>query len=188
MILNADGSAITPGNVSFSGGVLRQKPDVTAADGVSCAAPGFNPFFGTSAAAPHAAAIAALVKSFKPGATPTQVRTALTTTALDIMATGVDRDSGFGIVMAKQALASKLPPLIIGSATPATKRRVEQFYSSVAQIFESWIARHERPYSGCLLTRCFAEPVLISIATISWKSNCLPSSIVDRFTIDFESC
>src|SRR2546430_354189 len=37
----------------------------------------------------------------------------------------------------------KLPPLIIGAATPTTKRRVEQFYSSVAEIFESWTARQK---------------------------------------------
>jgi site-specific recombinase XerD len=37
----------------------------------------------------------------------------------------------------------RLPPIISGSGTPATKRRVEQFYSSVAEIFGSWIARHK---------------------------------------------
>src|SRR5437016_1983713 len=41
----------------------------------------------------------------------------------------------------------KLPPIIIGSATPTTKRRVEQFYFSVAQIFESWIARHKSAHT-----------------------------------------
>ena len=73
----ATGNELTPGNRTRTGGVVRQKPDITAADGVSCAAPGFNPFYGTSAAAPHAAAIAALVKSAVPGLTPAQVRTAL---------------------------------------------------------------------------------------------------------------
>ena len=57
------GIELTPGNRTSTGGVVRQKPDITAADGVSCAAPGFNPFYGTSAAAPHAAAIAALWSS-----------------------------------------------------------------------------------------------------------------------------
>jgi Subtilase family/IPT/TIG domain len=103
---NADGSAITPGNFSSTGGTVRQKPDIAAADGVSTSVPGFNPFFGTSAAAPHAAAIAGLIKSFNPALTPTQIRTALTSTALDIEASGVDRDSGAGIVMAFQAIQS----------------------------------------------------------------------------------
>ena len=37
---------------------VRQKPEITAADGVVTTAPGFARFFGTSASAPHAAAIA----------------------------------------------------------------------------------------------------------------------------------
>ena len=106
IFFNADSSAITPGNFSSTGGLLLQKPDITAADGVMCAAPGFNPFFGTSAAAPHAGAIAALVKSFNPALTPAQIKTILTSTAIDIEAPGWDRDTGFGIVMANQALAS----------------------------------------------------------------------------------
>lgn len=100
-----DGTPITPGNLTSTGGEVRKKPDITAADGVSTTAPGFDPFFGTSAAAPHAAAIAALVLSGNPGITPAEVRTALTTTAIDIEARGYDRDTGYGIVMANRALA-----------------------------------------------------------------------------------
>jgi hypothetical protein len=57
----ANGTAITPGNFSSTGGDVRQKPDVAAADGVATSTPGFESFFGRSAAAPHAAAIGALV-------------------------------------------------------------------------------------------------------------------------------
>lgn len=46
ILYNADGSLITPGNVSANGGQLLQKPDITAADGVTTTTPGFNPFFG----------------------------------------------------------------------------------------------------------------------------------------------
>ena len=53
-----NGTAITPGNYLATGGKVRYKPDISAADGVKTATPGFNPFYGTSAAAPHAAAIA----------------------------------------------------------------------------------------------------------------------------------
>lgn len=111
------------GNFSSTGGVVRQKPDIAAADGVACAAPGFNPFFGTSAAAPHAAAVAALVKQAFPAYTPAQMRTALVNNALDIEAAGVDRDSGAGIVMAYETLlALGAPPqafLTAGTAVPA---------------------------------------------------------------------
>ncbi len=110
------------GNFLSTGGVVRQKPDIAAADGVACAAPGFNPFFGTSAAAPHAAAIAALVQQAFPAMTPAQMRTALVSNALDIETAGVDRDSGAGIVMAYETLLGLgAPPqanLTAGAAVP----------------------------------------------------------------------
>ncbi|HXP61131.1 MAG TPA: LamG-like jellyroll fold domain-containing protein [Dongiaceae bacterium] len=106
VFFNADGTALTPGDFSSTGGVLLQKPDLAAADDVSTSVPGFASFPGTSAAAPHAAAIAALLESYNPNLTPPQLRALLTTTALDIMALGVDRDAGFGIVMATAALES----------------------------------------------------------------------------------
>ena len=40
---NADCTAITPGNFSATGGEVQNKPDLTAADGVSTAAPGLQP-------------------------------------------------------------------------------------------------------------------------------------------------
>ncbi len=118
---NADSTAITPGNFSSTGGQIIQQPMVTAADGVACAAPDFDPFYGTSAAAPHAAAIAALVKSAKPSLTPAQITTALTSTAIDIEAMGVDRDSGSGILDALAAVQSVSPTpqavLLAGTVT-----------------------------------------------------------------------
>jgi hypothetical protein len=99
-----DGTAITPGDYSSTGGALRQKPDIAAADGVMTATPGFNPFFGTSAAAPHAAAIAALLLEAEPDATQSSIRTVLADTAIDIEASGFDRDSGHGIVDAFGAI------------------------------------------------------------------------------------
>jgi hypothetical protein len=107
----ADGSAITPNNFLSTGGSVRQKPDIAAADGVKTSVPGFSSFFGTSAAAPHAGAVAALLKSYRPSLTTAEIRSILTSTALDIEGPGVDRDSGYGIVMANRALqrASTIP-------------------------------------------------------------------------------
>ncbi len=121
IILDENGAPLTAGNFSITGGVSRQKPDITAADGVATSAPGFNPFFGTSAAAPHAAAIAALVKSAVPSLTAAQIRTALISSAIDIEAPGVDRNTGAGIVMAYQALqavgAQPVANLALGATT-----------------------------------------------------------------------
>eukprot|EP00903_Cladosiphon_okamuranus_P010302 g9750.t1 len=44
-------------------GEVRAKPDTTAADGVTTSTPGFTPFYGTSAAAPAAGAIASIVRA-----------------------------------------------------------------------------------------------------------------------------
>ena len=95
------------------------KPDVMAADGVKTSAnpaainpdtglPIFNPFYGTSAAAPHAAAIAALLLSS--GANYTQIRHALTSTALP-SATWNDY-AGYGIIMADRALNALSRPSV----------------------------------------------------------------------------
>src|SRR5205807_10092051 len=47
-----------------------------------------NPFYGTSAAAPHAAAIAALVKNANPSLSPAQVKQIMEDTAVDLTAYG----------------------------------------------------------------------------------------------------
>ena len=126
VFFHADGTPITPGNFLSTGGAIRQKPDITAADGVVTTLPassGLNPFYGTSAAAPHAGAIAALLWSYNPALTSSQLRSLLTTTALDIGAAGVDRDSGYGIVMAYSALTNltgMAPPGI--NLQPADRR------------------------------------------------------------------
>lgn len=115
----ADGTPITPGNFSATGGTVRNKPDIAAADGVRTATPGFSTFYGTSAAAPHAAAITALMLSARPRLTVAEVRQAFQNTALDIEMPGSwDRDSGYGIIRAdlvleESASFARLSPGII---------------------------------------------------------------------------
>jgi hypothetical protein len=106
MFYNPDGTPITPGNFSSTGGKGFLKPDFAAADGVSTSLPSgsLNPFFGTSCATPHAAAIAALILSYNPSLTAAQVGAVMTNSCIDIMAPGWDRDSGNGILMALTAL------------------------------------------------------------------------------------
>lgn len=79
----------------------RQKPDISGADGVSVTgsggfeSPDFK-FFGTSAAAPHIAAVAALLLSKFPTAKPDQLRQYLTSTATDLGTSGFDTSFGNG--------------------------------------------------------------------------------------------
>src|SRR5438270_12322309 len=54
-----------------------------------------------------------MIKNYKPSLTPAQVRTLMTSTALDIEAAGLDRDSGSGIVMALQALQATAAPDVL---------------------------------------------------------------------------
>jgi subtilisin family serine protease len=111
-----DGSAITRDNLlaATNGGRVLFKPDLIAANRVTTTLPAnvssgpeLNPFIGTSAAAPHVAGIAALVWSYKPTLTLTQVRLAVLGSAIDIekgFKPGWDPTSGHGIPMADWAL------------------------------------------------------------------------------------
>jgi hypothetical protein len=58
----------------------------------------FNPFFGTSASAPHAAGAAALVKQALPAATPSAIQTFLSCRAVDAGTPGPDNQFGYGIL------------------------------------------------------------------------------------------
>ena len=94
------------------------KPDVTAVDGVSITGSGDfpTPFLGTSAAAPHAAGIAALLLQAQPAlraadggsaaAERAILRSLLIDSAVDLGATGVDNTFGAGRIDALAAVAS----------------------------------------------------------------------------------
>jgi subtilisin-like proprotein convertase family protein len=121
MFYAADGTPYTPGDLSATGGVVRAKPEITAADGVMTTVPGFDPFFGTSAAAPHAAAIAALALSGNPGMTNAEIRAALTSTALDLAPAGNDQRTGAGVIRADLLLRNTgaTPQPLVRPGTPS---------------------------------------------------------------------
>ncbi|MCH8815396.1 MAG: S8 family serine peptidase [Chloroflexi bacterium] len=95
-----------PSRIDFPSIQIRQKPDITAIDGVSVTGAGGFPsvFFGTSAAAPHVAGVAALLKQLTPATTPAIIRTALMSSAVDLGSSGVDNTFGAGRVNALAAL------------------------------------------------------------------------------------
>jgi hypothetical protein len=109
IIFNPDGTRKTTPEV-------RQTPEITAVDGTNTTffgqdieGDGFPNFFGTSAAAPHAAAISALIQQANPNLTPQEVYDILADTALDIETSGFDNVTGAGLINAFDAVNAALP-------------------------------------------------------------------------------
>jgi subtilisin family serine protease len=116
-----------PSDIFFPSFESRSKPDVTAIDGVSITGAGgfHSPFAGTSAAAPHAAAVAALVleaiRIDQPGISKVNaadlVFSTLQDTAVDLGAAGFDNVFGAGRLDALAASDFTPPLLTIESIT-----------------------------------------------------------------------
>jgi Subtilase family len=115
---------------------LRQKPNFVAPDGGNDTFLGFQDtgdkssvaqcannsnypnFFGTSAAAPHAAAIAALMLQADSTLTPAQIYGAMQSTALPMANASPDVNTGYGFIQADAAYASlglTAPPATTGT-------------------------------------------------------------------------
>lgn len=135
LFYHPDGAAITPGDLSSTGGELVPKPDFAAGDCVSTSTPGHSPFCGTAAAAAHAAAIAALMLEIDPSLTRATLGAAISARALDIAAAGPDRDAGAGIVDALGAVGRTHPafvdPTLVPRATPVKAVHVSQLRTRV---------------------------------------------------------
>lgn len=105
-------SSLGPARIFFPNVEQRNKPDLTAVDGnLITGAGGFgsssgNRFFGTSAAAPHAAAVAALLLSGNPSLSPGEISQALESTAVDLGDPGQDNTYGFGRIDALAAFTA----------------------------------------------------------------------------------
>ncbi|MEL6195056.1 MAG: S8 family serine peptidase, partial [Bacteroidota bacterium] len=100
---------------NFIGRTEREKPEFSAVDGTNTTFFGFdaepdgNPnFFGTSAAAPHAAAVAALMQEYATKTTgpltPARITRVLRRTAIDMETPGYDFLTGAGLIQADAAI------------------------------------------------------------------------------------
>jgi subtilisin family serine protease len=130
----------------------RQKPDLTGPDGINTSFFGFPlsdsnftdsstvsgcqndatflNFFGTSAATPHAAAAAALLRQANPALTPSEVYEALEDTAAAMGSSTPNYESGYGFIDVEAAVAALPagPPVLklasstidVGSSTTLT--------------------------------------------------------------------
>ena len=107
---------------------VRLKPDVVAPDQVNTTFFGTDisedddtwpNFPGTSAAAPHVAAVAGLILSANPHLTVAQLHEVLTSTAVDLGAPGPDPVFGYGLVDAE---AARIAAASVPDTTPPTVR------------------------------------------------------------------
>ena len=93
----------------------RFKPELVAPSGVSTVSYGeseeFYGYTGTSAAAPHVAGAAALIKSANPSYSRTQLWDALIEATVDIGPRGRDNDSGYGKLVLPVMQASSIPQI-----------------------------------------------------------------------------
>jgi hypothetical protein len=117
-----------PGPAPPTGEQAIPKPDLVASDGGANTffgnlQTGIWRFYGTSAAAPHAAAVAALVRQANPAASGAQVREDLAATAHPVGAFGPEA-VGAGLIDAYGAVAAlALPPTVtITKPPPALSR------------------------------------------------------------------
>jgi PKD repeat protein len=95
-----------PCEIYFPTRQTRLKPDVAGADGVHTSLAFFTPFFGTSAAAPHVAAVAALLMEAAGGPqalSNIQINNILRLGAVDLGEAGIDPIYGYGAADAVQA-------------------------------------------------------------------------------------
>ena len=82
-------------------------------------------FFGTSAATPHAAGIAALMLQADPTATPAQIYSSLRSSALPMSTPTPNFSSGYGFIQADAALviptlSLSVPSIALGSTATLT--------------------------------------------------------------------
>ncbi len=149
-------SALTVGAACWSGSDLeryssqgptidgRVKPDLIGPDSVSSftfgpfSGCGVSGFAGTSAATPHVAAAAALVKQVNPAFGPTELQAYLEENAVDLGTPG--KDSAFGSGQLLLRAAPRLPlracvvPAVVGRRLSIARQRIERAGCRVGQV------------------------------------------------------
>ncbi len=141
----------------------RIKPDIAGPDRVSTSTYGVHGFWGTSAAAPHAAGAAALMKDAAPSYTAAEIQTALESRATDLGDAGKDNLFGSGKLL-MGALPDSTPPLVTsvepsGLVTEASATVVVYYMDSGSGIDTSsvQVTLDGVPLAGCTVTTAQAS-------------------------------
>lgn len=159
-------SSAGPSTILFPSVQVRSKPDLDGIDGVATSRPGFNPFFGTSAAAPHVGAVAAiLMQRMGAGATVQAVAGALKATATDLGAAGFDFDFGAGRADALSAVQS----FALVAAVLPSSRSVQ--VGTTATAFATIINAGSVMATGCGLSLLTSLPVTFAYQTTDPATN-----------------
>ncbi|HEV2351830.1 MAG TPA: S8 family serine peptidase [Terriglobia bacterium] len=150
----------------------RNKPDISGIDGVSVTGAGNfeNPFFGTSAAAPHIAGIAALLLQSKqcllngvPGALDvatarTDLRSLILGNAVPLPSGGTSPNNTFGAGRADAFASTNATVPVFSGASPIYVSGNSPNGASLANLDPSQLG--------------FPEPATCPMATLSWTGDC----------------
>jgi hypothetical protein len=165
---------------------VRQKPELAAPDGVQTTVTGFSNFLGTSAAAPAAAGIAALIRSAKPAMDVDELYAIMTSpaNALDCVLSAAlpDPDCGAGFVLADRAVQMALdstPPVIAPALTPAAPDGANGWYRTPVGVTWS-VSDAESPVVrpvGCDAASVSASGTLTCSATSAGGTATVPLAV-----------
>lgn len=135
ILFNTDGSRKSTPEV-------RNQPRFTGPDGTNTTffgtdfeGDGHPNFFGTSAAAPHAAAVAALQLQAQPSLPPSQVYDSLASGATDMQSSGYDHRTGAGLVNAENTITSVSGDPDVETRTTATNVGTVYFNSDTGTTY-----------------------------------------------------
>ena len=164
-----------PATITYPSAVKRSKPDICAIDGVDVTgAGGFSdPFYGTSAAAPHAAAVAALIWSQDPGRTSSQIRGMMLGGTRDMGAAGFDYVYGNGLTDA------------LAAASPAKPSGLQATFDQLRGHLQ-WNANAEPDLAGYLLQyKTSASSIWSEAAVAKTESSHILSNMPAGVQYDF---
>ncbi|WP_309238145.1 S8 family serine peptidase [Actinoplanes aureus] len=131
---------------------------------------GYGTMSGTSMAAPHVAAAAALVKAYRPAATPDQIEQTLERSAVDLGARGFDRDYGYGRLDAAAALASLSQVVVSNVAT-----RLVSYGTRTSTTFTA--SAEGRRLAGRAASIC------VSVSGGAWRCSAVRTDAAGRYTL-----